>query len=441
MPSYVPNTDADRRHMLDALGLASVDDLFEDIPQRLRDHELDLPPGLSELELKQVLGDLAARNLALDRAPGFLGAGAYRHFVPAVVNAVISRGEFLTAYTPYQPEISQGTLQTIFEFQSLMCELTAMDVANSGMYDVATSLAEAALMACRVTGRRRIASLPSVNPRWRAVADTYCRGAGVPQDVFAPEQLALTTEHACLLVQYPDFYGCIGDVRRWADAAHQVGALLVVATYLPALGLLRPPGELGADIVVADGQPVGQSPSFGGPFVGVFCCRNQHLRQLPGRIVGRTTDVAGRTAYVLTLQAREQHIRREHATSNICTSQALVALATTVYLAAAGPQGMRELAALCYHKAHYLAQQLTQLPGFRMAFDAPFFNEFTLQCPVPPGHVNRRLLERGILGGLDVSDLVPGGWLLCCTEMNTRAEIDTLVQAVAEITAEAGGRS
>ncbi|MSQ09455.1 MAG: aminomethyl-transferring glycine dehydrogenase subunit GcvPA, partial [Dehalococcoidia bacterium] len=362
MPSYVPNTDADRALMLRALGLSSLDDLFADIPAHLRDRELDLPPALSELELKQELGALAAHNLALDSAPGFLGAGAYRHFVPAVVNAVVSRGEFLTAYTPYQPEISQGTLQTIFEFQSMMCELTGMDVANSGMYDAATALAEGALMACRVTGRSRIASVGTVNPRWRAVVDTYCRGAAIPQDVFAPEAVTLEDRHACLLVQYPNFYGGIEDLGHWAEVAHAAGALLVVAAYLPALGMLKPPSAFGADIVVADGQPLGQSPTFGGPFVGVFCCRTRFLRQMPGRIVGRTNDTEGRTAYVLTLQAREQHIRRENATSNICTSQALVALATTVYLASTGPQGMREMAALCYHKAHYLADQLCRLP-------------------------------------------------------------------------------
>jgi len=439
MPSYVPNTEADRAAMLRSLGLNSLDDLFTDIPAQLRDRGLDLPPALSELELKQELGWLAAQDLALDSAPGFLGAGAYRHFVPAVVNAVVSRGEFLTAYTPYQPEISQGTLQTIFEFQSMMCELTGMDVANSGMYDAATALAEAALMACRVTGRSRVASLDTVNPRFRAVVDTYCHGAAIPQDVLTADSLALTDGHACLLVQYPNFYGNLEDLAGLADAAHAVGALLVVATYLPALGMLKPPGAFGADIVVADGQPLGQSPSFGGPFVGVFCCRTPFLRQMPGRIVGRTTDVAGRTAYVLTLQAREQHIRREHATSNICTSQALVALATTVYLASAGPQGLRDMAALCYHKAHFLADRLSRVPGFRLAFNTPFFNEFVVTSPVAPAELNRRLAERGVLGGLDVSDSLPGGWLLCCTEMNSRAELDLLVSEVEAIAGAAEG--
>lgn len=441
MPSYVPNTEADRAAMLRSLGLNSLDDLFTDIPDHLRDRGLDLPPALSELELKQELGRLAAQDLALDSAPGFLGAGAYRHFVPAVVGAVVSRGEFLTAYTPYQPEISQGTLQTIFEFQSMMCELTGMDVANSGMYDAATALAEAALMACRVTGRNRVASLGTVNPRFRAVVDTYCRGAVIPQDMLDPGAPLVTDAHACLLVQYPNFYGNLEDLAHLAEVAHAAGALLVVATYLPALGMLKPPGAFGADIVVADGQPLGQSPSFGGPFVGVFCCRTAHLRQMPGRIVGRTTDVDGRTAYVLTLQAREQHIRRENATSNICTSQALVALATTVYLASAGPQGLREMAALCYHKAHYLAAELCRLPGFALASDASFFNEFTIICPVAPAELNGRLAELGILGGLDVSDTVAGGWLLCCTEMNSRAELDLLVREVAAIAGVTAGGS
>jgi glycine dehydrogenase subunit 1 len=435
-PSYVPNTEADREQMLAALGLPTIDALFDDIPPALRDRSLDLPPALSELELQQYLGGLAAQNLGSSTTACFRGAGSYRHFVPAVVGAVVSRGEFLTAYTPYQPEISQGTLQTIFEFQSLMCQLTGMDVANSGMYDGATALAEAALMACRLTGRAGIATLNTVNPRWRDVVDTYAQGPGIPQMVFAPDAVRLDERHACLLVQYPNFFGGVEDLGRWAELAHAAGALLVVAAYLPALGMLKPPGAYGADMVVAEGQPFGQTPSFGGPYVGVFCCRDQHVRQMPGRVVGRTNDVEGRTAYVLTLQTREQHIRRERATSNICTSQALVALASTVYLASAGPQGLREMAALCYHKAHYLASRLTKLPGFSLANATPFFNEFTLRCPAPPAVLNQRLLAQGVLGGLDVSDAVPNGWLLCCTEMNTRAELDALVDAVAGIAAE-----
>ncbi len=435
MPGYVPNTDPERKAMLAAIGVSSVDDLFNDIPPSLRDAELDLPAPLSEMELHQVMTELSLKNASVDRNPCFLGAGAYRHFVPAVVGAVTSRGEFATAYTPYQPEISQGTLQTIFEFQSMMCELTGMDVANSGMYDGATALAEAALMACRLTGRSAVASLSTVNPLWRAVVDTYCLGPEVRHDVVDPAAVALDGSHACLIVQYPNFYGSIEDLGRWAELAHAAGALLVVATYLPALGLLKPPAYYGADIVVAEGQPLGSTVNFGGPYVGVFTCRQQFVRQMPGRIVGRTTDVQGRTAYVLTLQTREQHIRRERATSNICTSEALVALGCTVYLASLGPQGFRELAELCYHKAHYLSDRLSHLPGYALAFGLPFFNEFVITCPAPPNEVNWLLLNRGFIGGLDVSGAVPNGLLLACTELNSRREMDQLVNMLSNATA------
>ena len=433
MPSYVPNTDQDRSAMLSVLDLQSVDDLFADIPPHIRDLPLALPAGLTELELKRELGALAASNFSVETAPCFLGGGAYRHFIPSVVNSIISRSEFYTAYTPYQPEISQGTLQTIFEFQSMMCELTGMEAANSGMYDGATALAEAALMACRVTGRSRIAAVSTVNRAWREVINTYCEGQTITQTVFEPEKVALDGSYACLVVQYPNFFGCLEDMAVWEQAAHAAGALLVVAAGLVPLGLLKPPGDFGADIVVAEGQPLGQALSFGGPYVGVFCTKEQHIRQMPGRIVGRTADAEGRTGYVLTLQAREQHIRRERATSNICTSQALVALAITVNLASLGPQGMREVAELCYHKAHYLAGCIAGLPGFSLPLQGAFFHEFVAQCPIPPKEVNRRLLQAGILGGLDVSDQVENGLLLCCTEMNSRVEIDLLVDELAKI--------
>ena len=433
MPSYVPNTDADRSAMLTALGLPSVDDLFSDIPASLRDVSLDLPKPLSELELQRELAALAAKNLAVDAMPSFLGAGSYRHFIPSVVGHLTGRSEFSTAYTPYQPEISQGTLQTIFEFQTMMCELTEMEVANSGMYDGATSLAEAALMACRVTGRSRIATISTVNPRWRDVVATYFQGQPITQDAPAPGQVTLSQDHACLIAQYPDFFGGIEDLSGYAAAAHAVGALFVVAVNPTALGMLMPPGGFGADIVVAEGQPLGQSTVFGGPYVGVFCCREQYVRQMPGRIVGRTLDGQGRTGYVLTLQAREQHIRRERATSNICTSEALVALAATIYLSWMGPQGLREVADLCYHKAHYLARRLAALPGFDLVNRGEFFHEFVVQTPIAPSEINRRLLAAGIMGGLDVSDQAPNGWLLCCTEVSTKDEMDRLVAELERI--------
>ncbi|HLC29510.1 MAG TPA: aminomethyl-transferring glycine dehydrogenase subunit GcvPA, partial [Dehalococcoidia bacterium] len=282
MPSYVPNTDQDREAMLATLGLPSVDALFADIPPAIRDLPLSLPAGLSELELQREMSRLAEKNLAIDRTPCFLGAGAYRHFVPSVVGHITSRSEFYTAYTPYQPEISQGTLQTIFEFQSMMCELTGMEVANSGMYDGATALAEAALMACRVTGRSKVAALSTVSRAWREVVSTYSEGQSIAQDLFEPDQVTLDESFACLLVQYPNFFGYLEDLAAWEEAAHRVGALLVVAVGLAPLGLLKPPGAFGADVVVAEGQPFGQPPSFGGPYVGVFCSRERLVRQMPG---------------------------------------------------------------------------------------------------------------------------------------------------------------
>ena len=434
MPGYVPHTSAERDTLLASLGLHSTDQLFTDIPQALQEFTLNLPEPLTELELQQELGILAQRNLAITQQPCFLGAGAYRHFVPSVVGHIMSRSEFATAYTPYQPEISQGTLQAAFEFQTMMCYLTGMEVANTGMYDGPTALAEAALMACRVTGREKVAALATVNPRWRAVTDTYCTGQNIALETQQPESLSLDESYACIIVQNPDFFGNFRDLEEYAEAAHQVGALLVVASGLTPLGMLKPPGAFGADIVVAEGQELGQPTIFGGPYVGAFCCREQFVRQMPGRIVGRTADAQGRTGYVLTLQTREQHIRRERATSNICTSEALIALGVAVYLAALGPQGLRELATLCYHKAHYLADRIAALPGYRLLNDAPFFYEFTVHCPTAPREVNRRLQDAGIIGGLDVSDQVERGLLLCCTELNGKAEMDRLVAELGKIT-------
>lgn len=430
---YIANTDADRRAMLAAIGVDSSDELFADIPPEFRIEGLNLPPALSEPELVRELTALAERNRPAGEMPCFLGGGAYRHFIPSVVREVIGRSEFATAYTPYQAEISQGTLQTAFEFQSLVCELTGMDVANAGMYDGASALAEACLMAASVTGRRRIALLSTVHPHSKAVARTYAFGRGLAVDVMPPDAVALSEGHACLAVQQPNFFGSFEDVEALEKAAHAARALFVVSVDPISLGLFRPPGEYGADIVVGEGQNLGVPLSFGGPYLGLFACRQQYLRQMPGRLVGRTTDAQGRTGYVLTLQAREQHIRRERATSNICTSQQLLALAATVYLAAMGKQGLRQVAELCYHKAHYAAERIAALPGYSLADEGVFFKEFVVRCPRPPAEINRALLERGIIGGLDVADQIPNGLLLCVTELNTREEIDALVEGLGSI--------
>ena len=429
---YVPNTEDDRRAMLKAIGVESVEELFADIPEGYRQPTLDLPAPLSELELRRELQALSDLNMVPGRVPCFLGGGAYDHFVPSVVSHVISRGELSTSYTPYQPEVSQGTLQAIFEFQSLVCQLLGMEVANSGMYDGASALAEAALMACRVTGRERIVHMDTVSPAYLKVMRTYTEPQGLVMDSMAPGA-TLPDDAACLVVQSPNYFGCIEDVERLALEAHESGALLVASVDPVSLGMFRPPGELGADIVVAEGQALGVSLSFGGPYVGLFTCKSQYLRQMPGRIAGRTVDTQGREGYVLTLQTREQHIRRERATSNICTSEALVGTAVVTYLACLGRAGLRRIAELTYHKAHYAASLIQGIAGYELPLDGTFFQEFVVRCPIDPAEVNRRLLERGIIGGLDVSDLVPYGLLLCVTEMNTREEIEALASALEEI--------
>ena len=433
---YLPNTDEQRRAMLAAVGAASQDELFADIPAAYRNPELRLPPPLTELELRRELEALATRNAVPGEYTCFLGGGVSRHFIPSVVSALISRGEFLTPYTPYQPEVSQGTLQATYEFQSLVAQLTGMDVANAGMYEGASAMAEAALMACRITRRYGVVALDTVNPAYREVVATYTAPQGIALRTVTAEDLTLTEQDACVLVQSPNFFGSLEDLERLRLATRARGALLVVATDLVPLGMLKPPGEYGADIVVGECQTAGVPTSFGGPYVGFFTCREQHVRQMPGRVVGRTVDRNGRTAYVLTLQTREQHIRRERATSNICTSEALVATAVAMHLAVMGKHGFRQVAEQCYHKAHYAASRLAALPGFSLALNGTgvFFNEFVLRCPTPPARLLERLLERRILGGLDVSDAVPNGLLVCVTEMNTRAEIDGYVEAVGEVT-------
>jgi glycine dehydrogenase subunit 1 len=418
--------------MLERIGVASAAELFDDIPPQCRNPGMTLPPPLSELELQRELSQLAARNRPAGEMPCFLGAGAYRHFIPSVVDHVIRRGEFATSYTPYQPEISQGTLQAIFEFQSLVCELTGMDVANAGMYDGASALAEACLMAVRIKGRRRLALLSTLNPAYEQVVRTYAGGHDLAVDVVEPGDAALTDEHACLVVQQPNFFGYLEEATALAGKARQAGALYIVVPDPISLGMFRPPGDYGADIVVGEGQALGVPLSFGGPYVGLFACRSEHIRQMPGRLVGRTQDVDGRTGYVLTLQTREQHIRRERATSNICTNEQLVALAATVYLCAMGKQGLPQVAELCYHKSHYAAERIAALPGYSLPLAGAFFKEFVVRCPQPPREVNSALLERGIIGGLDVSERVENGLLLCVTEMNSRDEIDRLVAALEE---------
>lgn len=451
---YIPNTEADRAAMLATIGVKSAAELFEDIPAQLRNPQLKLPEPLSEPEALRLMRQLSQQNADLDTHPSFLGAGAYNHFIPSLVGHVISRSEFYTAYTPYQPEVSQGTLQTIYEYQSLVCELTGMDVANASMYDGASALAEAVIMACNATKRDKVVLSPGVHPEYQQVIATYVPGLGIEiaggatlvtdpdhfSGVFDLDQARrlLDDATACLVIQEPNFFGCMGPVEELSQLAHDRGALLVVAITEPvSLGILRPPADYGADIVVGEGQSLGAGLNFGGPFLGMFACRDRLVRQMPGRIVGATVDHQGRRGYVLTLQAREQHIRREKATSNICTNEALVALAATVYLSALGKQGLRKVAELCLQKAHYAADEIGRLPGYeRVCNRAPFFEEFAVRCPMAPEKINAELLRRGIIGGYPLGRSYPSlrdVTLFCVTEVNSRQEIDALVAALAEI--------
>ena len=440
--------------MLATLGVNTIDELFADIPDEFRNPSLALPSPMSELEVQQELTSLASKNRALGSGPSFLGAGSYNHFIPAIVKALMTRGEFLTAYTPYQAEASQGTLQVIYEFQTLISNLYGMEVANAGMYDGATSLAEGVLMACRVTRRSHVAVADTLSPYYRQVIEAYCQAQGLELHTVSSGQApSLDQETACLVVQYPNFYGYIEDMAGLTEAAHSQGALLVVSADPMAMGMFQPPGHYGADIVTGEGQPLGIPASFGGPYVGLFATKQEYIRQMPSRLSGRTVDNQGRTGYVLTLQTREQHIRRERATSNICTNEALYALASTIYLAALGKQGLRQVAELCYQKAHYAAGRIAQLPGYSLPFQGTFFQEFVVSCPTSPSDINRRLLDQNILVGLNISEAfsnVPpleggttGGssppsaestnaMLLCVTEMNSRQEIDALVEALSE---------
>ena len=441
---YIPNTEPEQAEMLATLGLNSLDDLFHDIPDQYRDPFLDLPAPLSEQEIQRELSLLASQNRPLNSGPSFLGAGSYNHFVPSVVKAIMTRGEFLTAYTPYQPEVSQGTLQVIYEFQTLIGNLYGMEVANAGMYDGATSLAEGVLMACRVTQRHQIVVSDRVAPAYQQVIRTYCQAQGIEIRTVFDWEPEINPETACLVMQYPNFFGDIEDLRKHSKVAHDQGALLVVSADPMAMGMFNSPGHYDADIVTGEGQPLGIPTSYGGPYLGLFTTKQQYIRQMPSRLVGKTVDTEGRTGYVLTLQTREQHIRRERATSNICTNEALYALAATIYLAATGKQGLRQVAELCYHKAHYAAAQIEKLPGYSLPFPSTFFQEFVVQCPTKPATINRRLLEQNILGGLDLSrppysSPLPMGdgeggnyMLLCATEMNTKEDIEALVSALGE---------
>ena len=437
---YIPATDADRSRMLQRVGAADIDALFADIPAALRDPQIDLPPALTEPELIELFAQRAAENAPPDR-PRFLGAGAYRRSVPAIVPHLVSRSEFATAYTPYQPEISQGTLQSGFEFQSVVCELTGMDVANVGLYDAASATAEACLLAARATKRRAIALLEPIHPGTADVVRTYARGPQLRIDQVSSAN-DLSGEHACLVAQQPDFLGTILDLEPLAARAHDVGALMVVAADPFALGMLRAPGSAGADIVTGEGRDLAGATAYGGPSLGLFAAREQFLRQMPGRIVGRTRELDGgvgepRTGYVLTLQAREQFIRRERATSNISTAQALIALAFTIAVQALGPHGLCASAELCYQRAHDAARRIAAISGYEIPQRGPWFQEFLVRAPVPAPALAAQLSARGITPGLDVSNRAEpearDALLFAVTEATPAAHVDELIDALTEI--------
>ena len=435
MGSYIPSTGEERQAMLQAIGLTSTDQLFDLVPEAVRVKNLDLPEGLSEWEVSERMAALAGKNRVFRSV--FRGAGAYRHYIPAIVKTVTSKEEFLTAYTPYQAEISQGVLQSIFEYQTQLCELTGMDVSNASVYDGAVAAAEAVFM-CQERKRTGVIVSGAADPQTLAVIQTYCESRNVPVTVLpvdgcatdpAALQAVLAGDTAAVYVQSPNYFGVLEDMDAIVAAAHGAGAKVIMGVNPISLGLLKTPGEYGVDIAVGEGQPLGMPLSFGGPYLGFMTCKKAMMRKLPGRIVGQTTDGEGRRCFVLTLQAREQHIRREKASSNICSNEALCAMTASVYLAAMGPRGLKQVASTCAAHAHYLAGELAKLGFALRSGDKPFFHEFLTDCPVDPAKLCQALEDQGILGGLPVD----GGILWCCTELNRKEEMDRLIAVIGEV--------
>ncbi|HEY5313679.1 MAG TPA: aminomethyl-transferring glycine dehydrogenase subunit GcvPA [Pirellulales bacterium] len=441
---YLPNTDEDRQAMLAAIGLGSLDELFAMVPAELRlERPLDLPPALTELELTAHMAGLAAKNVSAAQRVSFLGGGSYDHFIPAVVDALASRGEFYTSYTPYQPEVSQGNLQVFFEYQSLVTRLTGMEVSNASLYDGGSAAAEAVMMSLAATGRNRVVVPSSVHPEFRQILATYLRDLDV-QLVTVPAaggsvslealSAAITPDTACVLVQHPNFFGCLEDVEALGQAAHAAGAMFVVSVDPISLGLLKRPGDYGADIVVAEGQSLGSPTAYGGPYLGIIACREAFVRRLPGRIAGQTVDRHGQRCWVLTLQTREQHIRREKATSNICTNQGLYALRAAIYLSLMGPQGMREVATLCLQKSHYALRTLTAAGRLSPAFERPMFKEFVVRdSQRDVQSLVDEAAEAGFFAGVPLGQWYPelsDCLLIAVTEKRTKSEIDRLASVL-----------
>lgn len=443
---YLPTTQKDQEDMLAVIGVESINDLFSDIPMSTRatkEKAIDLPEPLSEYELTKHLKTLAQQNKTAADYPFFLGAGTYDHFIPSVVNHVTLKSEFMTAYTPYQPEASQGELQALFEFQTMICELTGMDVSNSSLYDGFTSLGEACNLATAVTKKQTILLSGAIHPQAKEVVHTYAYGMeykveelGLKKDITDLQKLkaSLTEDTAAVVVQYPNFFGSVEDLLEIKEMLKETKALLIVMANPLALAKLEAPGKLGADIVVGDMQPLGLSMSYGGPHCGYFTVKSQYMRKVPSRIVGETVDIEGKRGFVMTLQTREQHIRREKATSNMSSNQALNALASSVFMSAMGKAGVQEMAQQNIDKAHYLAQQLKE-SGIKILNDSPFFNEFAIELSKPIAEINEALLEKGFIGGYDVSENLnkDQAMLVCATEKRTRKEMDAFVEALVEV--------
>ncbi len=440
MGSYIPNTGDERLEMLKSIGLNSFDDLYSVVPEEARLKQLNIPGGLSELEVSKTVKDISNKNKQYSSV--FRGAGSYCHYIPSIVKTITSKEEFVTAYTPYQAEISQGVLQSIFEYQTQICELTGMDVSHASVYDGGTAAAEAVLM--NVDGRRKLSVVVSetAQPDVITVIKTYCESRNVPVTVVPSKnnatdidalKAAIKKETACVYVQSPNYYGVIEDVGEIVNISHQLGTKVAVGMNPVAMGILKTPGEYGADIACGEGQPLGIPMGFGGPYLGFMAVKKDLMRKLPGRIVGQTVDSEGKRCYVLTLQAREQHIRREKASSNICSNEALCAMTASVYLAAVGPDGLKKVAVNSASHAHYLADELSKIEGFELVNDKPFFHEFLMTCPVDADKLNAMLCSNGILGGLNID----GNILWCATEMNSKSDIDTLVALIKDFVREA----
>ena len=441
---FIVNTDSDRNEMLKEIGAASFDDLIADIPQELRLKEpLNLPAALSEPRVMQLMEELAAKNVSTASHVCYLGGGAYDHYIPPAIKTIASRSEFYTAYTPYQAEVSQGTLQAIYEYQSMICRLYGMDTANASLYDGATALAEAVSMAMAVTGRSRVVVAGKLHPNALHVLKTFIEAGGdrtvvqngLQDGVCDVENLEKTVDDtvAAVIVQQPNFYGCLEEVGRIGDTAHRNGALFIVSADPVSLGILEAPGNYGADIAVGEGQPLGNALNFGGPYLGIFAVKKDYVRKMPGRLVGLTKDRDGEDGFILTLQTREQHIRREKATSNICTNQALNALQAVVYLSLLGKEGLREVAGHSLQKSHYLAEKIAELPGYSLMYDRPFFREFVVETPVPAGEVLEKMLEQGIFAGYDLAAVDDEGLLVAVTEKRTKEQLDDFVRKLGAV--------